>query len=36
VGIAVVDGAMVDRPVVLRAQRIVAIAARSRPDEAPG
>jgi citrate lyase subunit beta/citryl-CoA lyase len=27
-GVAVVDGAMVDRPVVLRAQRILAIAAR--------
>jgi citrate lyase subunit beta/citryl-CoA lyase len=30
-GIVVVDGAMVDRPVVLRAQRTLAIAARSRP-----
>lgn len=30
-GIAVVDGAMVDRPVVLRAQRVLEIAARSRP-----
>jgi citrate lyase beta subunit len=28
VGIVVVDGAMVDRPVVLRAQRVLEIAAR--------
>ncbi len=35
-GIAVVDGAMVDRPIVLRAQRILAIAARSHPGEARG
>lgn len=33
-GVAVVDGAMVDRPVVLRAQRILAIATRSQPGEA--
>lgn len=35
-GIAVVDGAMVDRPVVLRAQRVLAIAARSEPGERRG
>jgi citrate lyase subunit beta / citryl-CoA lyase len=35
-GIAVVDGAMVDRPIVLRAQRILEIAARSSPGEGRG